>query len=390
MMKLLRVLILALYLLWAAPTRAAIDQPARGPDDFFFSTISSIQTARVNTARVVMADYDLIARDFPKMAQLAGESLEHWHSRVDQWIVSQTGFIAIEQASQTLVNSPISTTGKKKPAFRPKRYGRGMLMPVEGGMIDMKGTGAIKPAFGDHKNGLATLGESIREFLYEKLVAAVLDHSNMPARTVGTYAVLDYGFDVIHDDGKQSRAGAILRQAHRRAWNSNSGLDSDDALKVELTLRKYGITSTGEMHGFRAKFPGDSAYKVDALNIQGTSSLKPLEIIDFGAYLAVDRFEFPIATSSGMYPLLQPNSPQFVQPNPALRVPLEQWGTFDLKDPKSDKPWVWSHELAQAWAEGRADHRAVDQHFRNFLEPFLRKLGPGSCVQYLLKRSYSP
>lgn len=57
--------------------------------------------------------------------------------------------------------------------------------------------------------------------------------------------MIDWGFRVKHADGSTSPAGAILRQAHKRAPGEVSMLDKDKSLAVELVLRKYGITSVG-------------------------------------------------------------------------------------------------------------------------------------------------
>ncbi len=82
--------------------------------------------------------------------------------------------------------------------------------------MDVKGAGTTEPRKGDHSNGLATLAEALREVIMGKIVAIVLDHAGGEIKTVGNYAVIDWRFDVINDNGTRERAGAVVRQGHRR------------------------------------------------------------------------------------------------------------------------------------------------------------------------------
>jgi hypothetical protein len=326
------------------------------------------QAVRVKTARVIAADYQLIGRDFPAQAWREGESKEDWHRRVDEWLIRETGFIGVEQTAPNSVNTAIATGEETKTTVRPPGYNRSFVVPVEGGMIDMKGVGTFTPKQASHGNGLATLGEMIREFLYEKLVDRIFRSKKVAMDTVGSYAVIDYGFDVIHADGSKSRAGAILRQAHVRSTQHNSQLEGHRGADVEQLLRRHGITSAGEHYGRRA---GPYPIYEDLINIQGTNNPKRTQVVDFGAFLALEKYDYHARW--GLMPL------HFVFTDetpidPKARVPLEQWGYLGKKDPKSDKPYIWSHELAQALAEGKADRSAVDTHFRNMLGPAFERL----------------
>lgn len=376
--NMLRALILCV--LCAGPmAHAAIDDVPRDRTAFPHATDSP--SVRVPGVRVVMADYELIARDFPMQRRRPGEQEGAWKARVDAWLVSETGFILVEQTKQEKVNSKIPVTEQTKLAFRPKGYNRAHVISVHEGLMDAKGTGTHFPAQRHHGNGLATLGEMIREYIYEKMVQAVMNDAKSGVRTVGGYAVLDYGFDVIHQDGSRDRAGYILRQAHIRATGMNSSLSREDSIMIEKTLRRYGLTSSGETYAFRNNPLQASTTQWDYTNIQGTKNSRVVEIIDFGAFLAVDSFKYNLVSNYDLHtPVLRVGTPEFIQPDPALRASLEQWGTFDLMDPKADKPWVWSHELARAWAEGRADRAAAERHIENMVGPVLRKLGaPGTC-----------
>lgn len=340
---------------------------------------------RVKGARVVLADYNLIAKDFPDLRKEPNEDEARWHARVDQMIIQQTAFILSEQTAPNDVNDKITTDDRKKTAFRPKGYNRAHVLPVPGGFVDIKGVGTFEPSQHSHSNGLASLGEMIREFVYEKLVTLIFEFENRGMRTVGNYAVVDFGFDMIHADGSRSRAGYVIRQAHVRSTNDNSRLNTSRAWEVEKVLRTYGIASSGDTVGVRARaqakgisVPFEGTF--DYLNIQGTNNSKVSEIIDFGSYIALPKFDVKILDADKTHQLgditflMFPDNTKFVQPNEALRVPLEQWGDFGTHDPKMDKPFVWSHELVEAWVQGRADRQAFEQHIRNLLEPFKYKL----------------
>jgi hypothetical protein len=359
-------LYLALSALITPHALADIDAPIT--TQFAFPHPPEKTTAlRLTTARIVAIDYDLIAKDFPQLRRGPGEDENAWKWRIEDWVLRETSYIGKEQAAQNLVNTQISVNPHdERIAFRPNGYNRAFVLPVEGGLIDIKGVGSLHPAQRHHGNGLASLGETIREFIYEKNVSSILRHSRLNAVTVGSYAVLDFGFDIKNADGSQDRAGAILRQAHVRSTGFNSSLAPEKGLAVEKVLRRYGITSSGETFAMRPNFPWDY------VNIQGTNNQDVAEVIDFGAYLGVDRFQHNLTNGNG-HVYIYKDTPDFIQPDPQLRVPLSEWGDFGVHDPKRDRPWVYSHDLAKALAEGRADRTAVDAHLRNFFEPISEK-----------------
>jgi hypothetical protein len=213
------------------------------------------------------------------------------------------------------------------------------------------------------------LGESIREFLYEKLVHRVLSDARSEVATVGHYAVIDAGFDVRFADGRRERAGLILRQAHERAPGYASQLSKPKTLAIESVLRTYGLTAAG-------------AYReqpFDMINIQGTPRGA---ILDFGGFLAVPWFDKPgyhfswaPDTTDHAVPMFEPHG-FFIQPNERRRVPFDLWGFTEtrLADPVADNPWVWSHRLAADWASGKATRADFDRHLHNFLDPVEARL----------------
>jgi hypothetical protein len=224
------------------------------------------------------------------------------------------------------------------------------------GIIDAKGVGAKAPSLADHGNGLATLGETIREFIYEKMVNKVFRDSGENIKTVGSYAVIDAGFNIKHSDGSTSPAGIILRQAHTRF--EGDLLDDTQSLKIEKVLRKYGITSAG---AYRERIN-------DMINIQGT---KKGAVVDFGAFLVVDKFEKRSTAFNRQNLLLNPLNDDFIQPNPSKRIPLQLFGSTvsGIEDPTKDNIWIWSHQLADSLRNGSATREDANQHLLNLLGP---------------------
>ena len=306
---------------------------------------------RVESARIVLVDYDLVRKDFVETRAMS-------NPEIDAWLLKHTAFVSKPQAAQQTVNTPIATTAERVQAFRPKEYKRAAVFRAGSGLIDVKGSGAPRPQQADHGNGLATLGEGIREFIYEKLIRKIFEREGGKHQTLGTYAILDYGFDVIHANGSRSPAGAILRQGHARYAGdfAFSLMDEGKALEVELLLRKYGITTAG----------AHRTHPADWINVQGT---KEGLIIDYGAFLTVERFEKPIRHIHGRVNLMEIGDPRFVQPNPLLRVDFSRWGTSvtGVQDTKYDNPWVWSHEFAENWRKGIANRDHAWQHYLNLV-----------------------
>jgi len=315
------------------------------------------QMVRATSARVILADYELIQEDFPETRVMS-------HSEIDQWLLHQTAFVSKGQAAQEDVNTKIPTSSEERVAYRPKEYGRGVVFEIgKSGLIDVKGVGALYPMLGDHSNGLLSLGESIREFAYEKLVRKIFKHSKSRFATVRTYAVTDLGFDIKNKDGTLSRAGSVLRQGNKRSKGFLSLLDDQRALRIEKLLRRYGVTSAG---AHRNEWP------YEWLNVQGT---RDAAVIDFGGFLTVDKFEKPLVhpfqNMTLSPPLVSAAEVKALQPDPLIRVPLETWGSTITgnADPAFDNPSVWSHQLVEGLRNGTATRADVEQHLRNLLEP---------------------
>lgn len=311
------------------------------------------QVVKLKNARVVLVDYDLIRRDFPAMKNYS-------NPEVDKWLIDQVGYVSIPQTKQTVVNTKIETTGEMINAYRPTDYGRALVFemkdPVTGdvmGIMDAKGVGALRPGQRDHANGVATLGETIREFVYENMMRRVLKDSELTQKTVGSYAVIDPGFDVVHADGSTSPAGFYVRQGHDRVPQSGAWLPSDLRTKIQGVLHTYGVDPN--------------------TNIQGTKNHGG--IFDFGHYVVKNDLK---------------------NINPDKQVPFAQWG-YDKSIKaeagdrwfysKKDYPWNWSHEFADNWRKGHANRDDAWRHFLNMLSPVEKKLKTGiggqSCLQLI-------
>ncbi len=292
---------------------------------------------KLSHARILIADYDLIRRDFPSLDNLSNE-------QIDNWIIDSVGYISVAQASQQVVNTQIPVEQGEYSAYRPSGYGRALIFDTKDpvsqesiGLIDVKGSGAVNPRQQDHGNGLATLGEAIREFLYERVMREVVKDQRISNKVVGSYAVIDPGFDVVHADGSTSRAGLYLRQAHAR--NSYEWLPQQMRANVQKIFREYGID------------PNE--------NIQGT---KTNDIFDFGHYVVRDDTSNIDHAKSLPFHLwgYNKNIP---------RDPSDRW-----QYSKQDWPWIWSHELAESFASGDASRDDVWNHFKNLVFPAIEKI----------------
>jgi hypothetical protein len=313
---------------------------------------------RVATARIVMADYTRIRADFSVTRKMT-------ENEINTWLLNKTAYVSQAQARQQETNSKIEilNTSSGAPvqttAYRPQLYGRALVFDVEDGLIDAKGVGATRPRLAGHSTGLASLGEVIREFIFQKKVQQVLDHSGSGLQTVESYAVIDWGFDAREMDGIYMRAGAILRQGHARprlVGGGNHFASVIDSKMIEELLREYGITSTGD----------GASEKKEKVNIQ-ISNDKAL--IDFGAYLVRDHFSVELRHYGDHTLLASPSSPHFVQPDPHLKVPASVWGSSEtgMVNPRFDNPWVWSHRLAADLRSGRAQPEHALMHLHNMM-----------------------
>lgn len=380
---------------------------AEGP---VLKSISDLQQGEVNKetvyatsgAQVIMANYKLLQNDFPCLRL---DNLEKLHpelklitgkaktmmirERIDEWLIRHSCFVSEPQTKQEHVNTKIPITGEKVEAFRPVLYGRALVFSLlnnykglgidaeelvaEDGLLDVKGTGLEEGKehhYYDHGNGLLTLAEAFKEYIYQQLVEHVFRHSGSSFETLPTYGIIKLGFDVKNTGGIAGPAGLLVRRAQRRPENPG-GLPAFKTdmqllqLEVELLLRRYGITSSnyvtqvklwsekGEMKlsygGKRVNGLNEaqmknieevSRFKHERLNFEGVNIQHTREfgkdpwkavVIDFGSFEVREYFNNPIlslVTDKLMRwgGSIWPDFESYPQPIPEFAVPFDLWG----------------------------------------------------------------
>jgi hypothetical protein len=402
MTRLLTVLLLTS--LSVASSAHALEEPVREVRSYPDPMRETV--ARIRTARVLTADYELLRQDFP---QLSAKT----NAKIDQWLLDQAAYMSLPQVRNPLadqLNTPIaSDESELRSAWRPEGYGRGLVYEVNDGsgnkgLLDGKGFGALAPSVGFNRSGLLPLNEALREMIWEQTIAGIFNANGGRFNTARTYAVFDWGFDVKNSDGTAQPAGAVLRQAHTREhWNFNSNLPKEEALEIELLLRRYGITSAGLSESLRRQ--GQVPY--DLINVQGRRLPNGgAMVVDFGTYVRVaddHRFTRSIAVRETRFfspqvlnndvganrevgvlsGILAPGQPGFVDaPELTATVPVERFGLPDPARlyPETDLVSSFATDAIAAFRkQGRA---ALEQTLKTLRE----SLGaPLDCERLLLK-----
>lgn len=387
---------------------------------------------RVRTARLVYVNYGLLAEDFPALKRSPNETISGWKKRLDDWLLERVSYIRATQllyydvisdptsplafppiggetplqwhnrwmkyvekngadfhkklsAVGLAVNTPIDIDWKQtRDHFVPTNYGRGHVIATDGGLLDMKGTGGSTPSHKSHRNGLLALSEAIREVIMQKTVDAILKHAKLNYRTVGTYAAVDFGFRIVHQDGTTEAAGSVVRQAIARSnFDENSNVATNMQIEVETALRRYGLTTTGDSLTNLLKLQAegkDVSRLAPIMNLQGSDKG---DIIDFGHITTYQQNDFKnhITVSNEMV-----KNPDLIEteierlrkivttPDPQLQVPEFMFGqTQKLTDPIHDRVSVYSRDLAESLQKDfNRDH--VETHLKNFLKPLAAQL----------------
>ncbi len=327
---------------------------------------------RVSTAQILIADYGLLKKDFPFTAAWPNE-------KIDRWLLDQAGYLSESQVNSTLpVNSEVKTSGQTLEAYRPEGYGRGAVYPAKGpdgkpfGLIDAKGTGAEFPMQRSHGSGLMSSGEGLREFFYEKYISGLLEHQHSSWSTVGTYAVIDWGFDELHPDASKVPAGSILRQAHNRVQGTPGYqyLKAGESRSLETAFRPYGVSAIGD-----SLTKGGSP----SVNLQGTPDKK---LVDFGHFIQLESMP---SAPTGVYGamkgtvILAPDDPDWVEkPRLEFRQTVAEWGPYpgQAADPKFDRISGEMHNLAQAFREGRVSRSDIVRAYYEKVEGALSRVRP--------------
>ncbi len=141
-----------------------------------------------------------------------------------------------------------------------------------------------------------------------------------------------------------------------------------------------------------AKFRAMARYEggrsvIEGVNVQLTreSGVKPshARVIDFGHYSVRERFEHPVVSLVRNRLMrwggaIFPGDDFFLQPKPALRLPIEAWGTPDRPDPRYavpghpdliwPSPFIIGFELAHGFRAGTIDGAAVRARLDEMLD----------------------
>lgn len=325
-----------------------------------------------DSVRVLIADYDLIRRDFLQTSKMS-------EAQIDSWLIANSSFIAKNQANQQVVTTKIPTTGKTRTAYRPYEYHRGTVFVADGGgLLDAIGTGAVDPAKKSHRTGTATMPELLRKYFFEKLVNTLLRTSGSKFTTVASYAVIDYGF-MTWDPSTQTfvRAAYLLRQGHRRSDSDEppqsaltkkrgSGLFMPEAVATELEreLRQFGITSAGanRRHGY------------DVVNLQGTPNGA---LVDTDALLVLERFDREVRSSDGQKIIWRAG--ESPQPNAEFKILVDLWGPadagYDSLNEITDKVERALHNFVDRFIHNEASKADVSALLNQLIQPARHRAG---------------
>jgi hypothetical protein len=229
-------------------------------------------------ARVVWADYHLIARDFADIdfaASLPRDvTLPHGANAlptsdrpdIDAWLLLHAAIMSEAQLQHTHINEPIPVFGPTRIGYRPPRYGRALVVQMTDtwsslahsdadrrpqGLLDVKGCGVAPgrvPMLELHRSGLLPLPVAFSELVTQLIVERIFECLGVDVRGVGVYAILDLGFRIKSQHGSLIPAGAIIRRAHQRPVGNielpNYGNEQHRIkLAIEFMLRRFGVTS---------------------------------------------------------------------------------------------------------------------------------------------------
>jgi len=405
---------------------------------------------RLSRARVVTANYAVIQHDFPELrddsllglrpglTRLHGpDRAAAIHQLIDTWLLANAGIISERQAAQTQVNTPIEHTGETVTAYRPPLYGRALVVPTAApiagtqvkvrGLLDLKGTGVApdqSPAQRHHSNGLMTLGDALKDLVFQWLIDEIFQHAAPHFWTVPVYAVLDLGFDAIFRNGEHRPAGMQIRRAHARPPHGDLPMpgspEEQVRLEIEMLLRSYGISSCGASTAIRVEgreghlevFQGPdrlsgltdeqrsrlrklTRFKSKPLYFEGINiqlargvRLNPsrAQVVDFGHYAARADFRHPVVNLVRGRLLnwggaLWPNDPLFIQPDPRLVLPdsMHAYGPDgpSIRRPMSEEMlFARPHALARQFRENLIPREALESQLAELITLATRGWNP--------------
>ena len=349
------------------PHRYPQTEPVSGLDQLWQPDWLPDQFRRLTSARVMLADYELLRADFPRLRSA-------YDVDIDAWLLSQAALISVEQAGQQVTNAPISVIGEEQQGWRPPRYGRSAIIQTTDGpgVLDIKGVGmrrGKKPKCRPYQTGLLEGYVALWEAQFQWMLDAIFERAAPALWTLPIYAILDTGVLTFPQHYKGLVPGAIIvRRAHQRPTNGEElpkPGSEEEFLKfeIEMLLRSYGITSTrgtqleirernqqlqivyngypieyldlAQMNEMLRRF-GPPPARYDCLNIQLVENRQQLgiraELVDFGQFEYRQHFDLGLVSLVGGAWLywgasVRPHEPFFVQPHETLRLPPDDWST---------------------------------------------------------------
>lgn len=367
---------------------------------------------RVSTARVVFVNHDVLQHDFP---WLAGDE-----SSREAWLLEHAGIISTTQAKQTATNTRIRVTGPVREVWRPANYGRACVVPTRAGLLDVKGTGVehgAVPALLPHSSGLCTLGEVLREVLFQSLVDELFRRAAPWFWTLPVYGVIDLGFDARLRDGGRAPAGILVRRSHQRPANGiqlpwKSSVQERTQVAIELLLRNYGLTSANRGTRFRFEkrngklkvayssepvtdlSDGDRKeisgwlrdatlpLECDGINIQMTRGATSrgrvrAQLLDFDNFEVRSAFREPLVSLVCDQLIrwsvaIWPDEEGFVQPAPSLCLSESKWAFGQRRGPRprraeGEGPFMLAHDLARRFRSGAMTGGEVRDRMDDFV-----------------------
>lgn len=345
--------------------RFPIGPTLRHVEELYQPSVPRESALRLAEAAIVFADYELLTADFPQLADATPE-------QIDAWLLRHAALISSKQTAANDVNTAIATASERVEVVRPPRYGRALVAAVPGGgLLDIKGAGvqpSAAPSLRVYQSGLMFLGEALADFAYQQVMDRAFRYAESNIWSLPTYAILATGFRIFSDIG-WIPAGLQIRRAHRRPLLGGDLPHQKTAaqklkFEIEMILRHFGLTScnaataivrtrtesgaarysyagqtidgyTAEQQAAIEAVVGSGHDRFEGVNIQliREFSIAPsaAQIVDFGHYEVRGRFDVPVVSLVADRLLrwggaLRPEHPRFVQPDPDLCLPLDEWG----------------------------------------------------------------
>jgi hypothetical protein len=358
---------------------------------------------------IALRTENLVAEN-PGLAGLAPTSLAGAvRDTCDRWLLANAALISAPQAMQSVTNTRIAIDGGERDVYRPPRYGRSLVAPVPpnraasgcafslsrkpAGLLDLKGAGVAPgkiPSHAKHSDGLEYLAVALGDYLLKRMIDEIFRRAAPSCWTVPIYAILDLGFDIYEGWRGTAAAGMHVRRAHRRPRGGmmlpNSGSAQEIVqFEIEMILRSYGITSTtwggclevGNLDGkltvsaagerittlsqeetdyILALTGGAPQIRFDRVNVQIAREVSTLpvaaQMFDFGHINARAPFAFPVCSTVRDQPfclggILRPDHPAFIQPDPRLCLPFNDWDRYRIND--------FTFDLVERWRAAEID-----------------------------------